>query len=100
MPAREKPEAVTVDLDKSEAALIIGEDDEGSVSVRVVAGSEVPDGAGELPVAPELVLALATRLMKDPDFHDEVLDWFYEHQDEEDEDEDEDEPPGTERDED
>jgi hypothetical protein len=31
------------------------------------------------------------RLLKDPDFHDDVLDWYYEHQDEDDE-EDEEEP--------
>lgn len=84
-------ETVTVELDASEVALVIGEED-GAMSVRVVAGSEVPDGAAELPAAPEIVLALAMRLLKDPDFHDDVLDWYYEHQDEDDEeDEDEDE---------
>lgn len=89
------PETVSVDLDKSEVALIIGEDDESGMSVRVVAGSEVPDGATELPAAPEIVLALAMRLLKDPDFHDDVLDWYYEHQDEDDE-EDEEEGPAVE----
>jgi hypothetical protein len=83
------PDTVSVDLDRSEVALIIGEEDEGGMSVRIVAGSDVPDAAAELPAAPEIVLALAMRLLKDPDFHDEVLDWYYEHQDEEDEDEDE-----------
>ena len=84
-------ETVTVELDASEVALVIGEED-GAMSVRVVAGSEVPDCAAELPAAPEIVLALAMRLLKDPDFHDDVLDWYYEHQDEDDEeDEDEDE---------
>ena len=78
---------VMVDLDSSEVALIIGEDGEAGMSVRVVAGSEVPDGATELAAAPEIVLALAMRLLKDPEFHDEVLDWYYEHQDEENEDE-------------
>jgi len=78
-------EKVTVDLDSSEVALIIGEDGEAGMSVRVVAGSEVPDGATELPAAPEIVLALAMRLLKDPEFHDEVLDWYYEHQEDEDE---------------
>ena len=86
------PETVSVDLDKSEVALIIGEDGDSGMSVRVVAGSEVPDGAAELPAAPEIVLALAMRLLKDPDFHDDVLDWYYEHQDE-DEEEDEEEGP-------
>jgi hypothetical protein len=78
---------VSVDLDKTEVALIIGEED-GAMSVRVQAGSEVAEGAAELPAAQEIVLALAMRLLKDPDFHDDVLDWYYEHLDE-DEDEDE-----------
>ncbi len=88
------PETVSVDLDKSEVALIIGEDDENGMSVRVVAGSEVPEGATELPAAPEIVLALAMRLLKDPDFHDDVLDWYYEHQDDDDDEEEEDGPAG------
>ena len=88
MAAGRTPETVTVDLDLSEVALIIGEDDENGMSVRVVAGSEVPEGATELPAAPEIVLALAMRLLKDPDFHDDVLDWYYEHQDEDEEEED------------
>ncbi len=75
-------EATTVDLEPSEAALVVGEED-GSMSVRVVAGADVEAG-GELPAGPEIVLALAMRLLKDPDFHDDVLDWYYEHQDEKD----------------
>jgi hypothetical protein len=86
MVAGQNPSGTQVDLEKSEVALIIGEE-EGSMSVRVVAGSEVPEDATEMPAAPEIVLALATRLLKDPDFHDEVLDWYYEHQDEEEEEE-------------
>ena len=89
MAAGRTPETVTVDLDRSEVALIIGEDEESGMSVRVVAGSEVPEGATELPAAPEIVLALAMRLLKDPDFHDDVLDWYYEHQDDDDDEEDE-----------
>lgn len=77
-------DATTVDLERSEAALIVGEED-GSMSVRVVAGADVPEGGGDLPAAPEIVLALAMRLLKDPDFHDDVLDWYYEHQDDKDE---------------
>ena len=76
-------EATTVDLESTEAALIVGED-EGSMSVRVVAGADVPEGGADMPAAPEIVLALAMRLLKDPDFHDDVLDWYYEHQDEKD----------------
>jgi hypothetical protein len=75
---------VSVDLDKTEVALIIGEED-GAMSVRVQAGSEVAEGAAELPAAQEIVLALAMRLLKDPDFHDDVLDWYYDHLDEDDE---------------
>ncbi len=75
-------EATSVDLEPSEAALIVGEED-GSMSVRVVAGAEV-EGATDMPAAPEIVLALAMRLLKDPDFHDDVLDWYYEHQDDKD----------------
>jgi hypothetical protein len=90
MAAGETPETTTVDLDPTEVALIIGEED-GSMSVRVVTGSDVPADASDMPAAPEIVLALAMRLLKDPDFHDDVLDWYYEHQDEDDEDEDEEE---------
>jgi hypothetical protein len=90
MAAAPKDDSISIELDTGEVALIIGEED-GAMSVRVVAGSEVPDGTAELPAAPEIVLALAMRLLKDPDFHDDVLDWYYEHQDEDDEDEDEEE---------
>jgi hypothetical protein len=80
-------DGISVDLDKTEVALIIGEED-GAMSVRVQAGSEVPEGAAELPAAQEIVLALAMRLLKDPDFHDDVLDWYYDHLDEDEDDED------------
>jgi hypothetical protein len=85
MAAGQEKDTVSVELDSTEVALVIGEED-GAMSVRVVAGSDVPDGSSELPAAPEIVLALAMRLLKDPDFHDDVLDWYYEHQDEDDED--------------
>ena len=88
MAAGDKTETTVVDLDPTEVALVIGEED-GSMSVRVVTGSDVPPDAAEMPAAPEIVLALAMRLLKDPDFHDDVLDWYYEHQDDEDEDEEE-----------
>jgi hypothetical protein len=77
-------DTVTVDLDKTEVALIIGEED-GAMSVRVQAGSDVAEGAADLPAAQEIVLALAMRLLKDPDFHDDVLDWYYDHLDEDEE---------------
>ncbi len=79
----------SVELEGNEVALIIGEED-GSMSVRVVAATEVPEGAASIPQPQEITLALAMRLLKDPDFHDEVIDWYYEHQDDpEDEAEDE-----------
>ncbi len=54
---------ISVDFDKTEVALIIGEED-GAMSVRVHAGSDVPEGAAELPAAQEIVLALARPLLK------------------------------------
>lgn len=83
MAARDMDSTV-VDLEKNEVALIIGEE-EGSMSVRVVAATEVAEGAADIPAPHEITLALAMRLLKDPDFHDEVLDWYYEHQDDPDE---------------
>jgi hypothetical protein len=83
--AKDSPNT-SFELEASEVALIIGEEG-GSMSVRVVAANEVDDDAPEMPAAPEIVLALAMRLLKDPDFHDDVLDWYEEHQDEFDEDE-------------
>jgi hypothetical protein len=83
-------DGVVVELEANEVALIIGEA-EGSMSVRVVTGAEISDGNPDLPAAPEIVLALAMRLLKDPEFHDDVLDWYYEHQDEVDDEEQEEE---------
>ena len=74
-----------VDLEASEVALIIGEE-EGVMSVRVVTATEMPEGAPSIPRPQEITLALAMRLLKDPDFHDDVLDWYDEHQDDPDED--------------
>jgi hypothetical protein len=87
MAARTEP--TSVDLESGEVALIVGEDD-GSMSVRVVAAADVATEASELAAAPEIVLALAMRLLKDPEFHDDVLDWYYEHQDDEDDEEEDD----------
>jgi len=92
-----KTETTTVELDGGEVALIVGEED-GAMSVRVVAASDVETDTTDLSAAPEIVLALAMRLLRDPDFHDEVLDWYYEHQDEtedDEDDEDEDEDEGS-----
>ena len=74
----------TITLEENEVALIIGEED-GAMSVRVVSATEVEDEAEELGAAPEIVLALAMRLLKDPEFHDEVLEWYYAQEDDEEE---------------
>ena len=83
-----KTEPTTVDLDAGEVALIVGEEN-GSMSVRVVAAADVETDTADLAAAPEIVLALAMRLLKDPDFHDDMLDWYYEHQEDSEEDEEE-----------
>ena len=83
------PNNRTVELDANEVALVVGEED-GSMTVRVVPATELPDGATEIPEPYEIAVALAMRLLNDPDFHDDVLEW-YESQDDGDEDEDEDE---------
>ncbi len=85
MPANNR----TVDLDANEVALVVGEED-GSMTVRVVPATELPDGATDIPEPYEIAVALAMRLLNDPDFHDDVLEW-YESQDDEDEEDDEDE---------
>ena len=86
-------EVTSIDLDAGEVALVIGEED-GQMSVRVIAASEVSPDATEMPAAQEIILALAMRLLKDPDFHDDVLDWYYDHQDDEDEEEEDEENEG------
>ena len=73
----------TIDLDPTEVALIIGEE-EGSMTIRVVPARELEDGTTDIPEPHEIAIALAMRLLNDPDFHDSVLDW-YEGQDDEDE---------------
>ncbi len=80
-------EVTTVELESGECALLVGEDD-GAITVRVVAAADVPTDGADLPDTLELVRALANRLLKDPDFQDDVLDWYYEHQDGGDADED------------
>lgn len=83
-----------IDLEASEVALVIGEED-GSMTVRVVPARELPEGATDVPEPYEIAVALAMRLLNDPDFHDDVLEWYEsqeeEEEDETDEDEDEDE---------
>src|ERR1700694_5235273 len=73
-----------IDLEPSEVALVIGEED-GSMTVRVVPAVELPEGASDVPEPYEIAVALAMRLLNDPDFHDDVLEW-YESQEDPDED--------------
>ena len=75
----------TIDLDPTEVALIIGEED-GAMTIRVVPARELEDGTTEVPEPHEIAIALAMRLLNDPEFHDSVLEW-YEGQDDEDLDE-------------
>lgn len=78
----------SVELDANEVALIVGEED-GSMTVRVVPATELKDGATDVPEPYEIAVALAMRLLNDPDFHDDVLEWYESQDEEEDEDEDE-----------
>ena len=81
-----------VELDDNEVALIVGEED-GSMTVRVVPATELEDGAQDVPEPYEIAVALAMRLLRDPEFHDDVLEWYESQEDEDDEEEeDEDEP--------
>ena len=80
------PKMTSIELDPTEVALVIGEDG-GSMTIRVVAATEVAEGSTDVPEPHKIAIALAMRLLKDPEFHDNVLDW-YDLQDEDDEDED------------
>ena len=80
----EADKPVIIELEANEFALVVGEED-GEMSVRVVGGTELGDDVEELPAPAEIILALAMRLLRDGEFHDEVVDWYYEHQDEIDE---------------
>ncbi len=73
----------SITLEENEVALVIGEED-GAMSVRVVSATEVSDESEEIGAAPEIVLALAMRLLKDPEFHDDMLEWYYAQDDEDD----------------
>ena len=76
----------SIDLEPAEVALVIGEED-GSMTVRVVPARELPEGATDIPEPYEIAVALAVRLLNDPDFHDDVLEWYESQEDDEEEDE-------------
>ena len=78
----------SVDLDPTEVALVIGEE-EGSMTIRVVPARELDEDATDIPEPHEIAIALAMRLLKDPEFHDAVLDWYDSQDDEDEEDEEE-----------
>lgn len=84
MSSTAKPRAI--ELDPGEYALIVGEED-GQMTVRIEAAEEPTSEDVTLPPAAEIVVALAQRLLRDPDFHDEVVEWLDEQPDEEDEEE-------------
>ncbi len=69
-----------VELEEGEYALVIGQDG-NRMSVRIE-GSHIEE-EGDLPVPVVLVMALAQRLLNDPDFHDEMLEWYEDHDEEE-----------------
>lgn len=75
------PKMTPIEIEPSEVALILGEED-GSMTVRVVPSRELDDDEAEPTPPLEIAIALAMRLLNDPEFHDSVLDW-YEAQDEE-----------------
>ena len=87
MPQPDKDSTTAVDLERDEVAVILR--DEGGVLAARIAVTADPAEGGELSTVHEVAVALAMRLMKDPDFQDDVLDWYYEHQDEPEEDEEE-----------
>ena len=82
----------TIELDESEVALLLGEED-GEMTVRVLPALELQDDDAVVPEPYELAVALAMRLSEDPEFHEDVLEW-YDSQDDEDEPEEDAEPPG------
>lgn len=75
---------MTITLGEGEYALIIGQDG-GRMAVRVDGQQPLADETGELPIPAVLAAALAERLLQDPDFHDEMLEWFEEQLESEDE---------------
>ena len=69
------PKPTPIELESSEVALILGEED-GSMTVRVVPSRELDNDEAEPTPPLEIAIALAMRLLNDPEFHDSVLDWY------------------------
>lgn len=89
MPAK----TTTVDLDPNEVALVIGEED-GTMTVRVVPATDLKEDSTDIPEPYEIAVALAVRLLEDPEFHDEMLEWYESRDDLPDDDDDEGELDG------
>jgi hypothetical protein len=68
-----------ITIGDQECAVIIGPDgDRLVVRIETVEEPESPDGGDEVEISMTKLLgvAIATRLTEDPDFMEEMLDWF------------------------
>ena len=68
---------LTVSITDEECAVVVGHQGENLI-VRIESTPE-PDEGAEVPVAKLLGVAIATRLTEDPDFVEDMLDWFDEY---------------------
>ena len=77
----------TITISDEECAVVIGSQGE-SLVVRIESSPEPEPAAGEepgeVPIPKLLGVAIATRLTEDPDFVEEMLDWFDEYTENED----------------
>ena len=68
---------LTITVGDDECAIVIGkEDDRLIVRIESTEEPEVDGEEAELPMPKLLGVAIATRLTEDPDFMEEMLDWF------------------------
>ncbi len=68
---------LTINIGDDECAIVIGkEDDRLIVRIESTEEPETDDEEAELPMTKLLGVAIATRLTEDPDFMEEMLDWF------------------------
>jgi hypothetical protein len=70
-----------ITIGDQECAVIIGPDTDGDrlvVRIETVEEPDAPQGGEEveIPMTKLLGVAIATRLTEDPDFMEEMLDWF------------------------